>query len=380
MTGAAAPLPLGRRILFSIVPAVAFLLLLAAAEGLVRAAMTPVRPLELFVTFPRQQAMFVDRQHVGIFEADPLLFWRLVPGLRNVFWDGTVVTTNAEGLRYARPVGAKPAGTVRVVCLGDSVTFGFRVPRVFANRPEVNPEWLPYPALLERALRAANPGRAIEVVPLAVPGYSSHQGRLWLQRDIDRLAPDLLVACFGWNDIDRRPRSDAETITSDWVHVTSRRLVSRSQALLHVLSWLNARHGAPEAPPSGADPRGVMRVPRERYVLNLRAIVAVGREHGARVAVIGPVYRDNVAHPPEGDEIGAHRAALRAAMVADGVPYLEIPELTESSWPANDRLFEEHIHPNHRGHRLMAERLQALIAADGLLPMLSVPVPAATAP
>ena len=86
-----------------------------------------------------------------------------------------------------------------------------------------------------------------------------------------------------------------------------------------------------------------------------------GRPRGRRrVVVIGPVYRDRVEHPPEGDWIAERRAALRAAMEPWRVPYLEVPELTEASWPGNQPLFLEHIHPNHKGHRLLAERLLAL--------------------
>src|SRR5205085_808609 len=142
----------------------------------------------------------------------------------------------------------------------------------------------------------------------------------------------------------------------------------------HLVAWMQSRR-VPAPPPAGADPRGVMRVPRDAYVANLRAIVALAAAHGARALVVGPVYRDNMAHPPEGDEIGAHRAALRAAMQGDRVPYLEVPELTESHWPENDRLFEEHIHPNHRGHRLLADRIQGAIASARLLPALVVPEP-----
>src|SRR5207244_2390109 len=82
---------------------------------------------------------------------------------------------------------------------------------------------LPYPMLVERWLRAANPGRSIEVVPLATPGYSSHQGLAWLRRDIGWLQPDVVTVCFGWHDIDLRGASDAQTMPDGWLRVTARR-------------------------------------------------------------------------------------------------------------------------------------------------------------
>ena len=43
-----------------------------------------ISTLDLFVTAPRQQAQFVDRPNVRIYEGDPLLFWRLLPNLHDV--------------------------------------------------------------------------------------------------------------------------------------------------------------------------------------------------------------------------------------------------------------------------------------------------------
>jgi lysophospholipase L1-like esterase len=244
------------------------------------------------------------------------------------------------------------------------VTFGFGVPEVFEKRPhESHPDWLAYPARMEKILRAANPGRAIEVAPMAVPGYSTHQGLAWMRRDLSRLHPDLVTLLFGWNDIGLRAQPDAVAMRTDALSVTQRRLLSHSQALLHSFQALHAE-GARVAGGSGAL---VPRVDRDAFVANFRAMVAYVRECGAAVAVIGPVYRDRVEYPPEGDWIAERRAALRTVMEGLGVPYVEVPELTEASWPANRGLFLEHIHPNHKGHRLLAERLIAFLADHRLL-------------
>jgi lysophospholipase L1-like esterase len=114
-------------------------------------------------------------------------------------------------------------------------------------------------------------------------------------------------------------------------------------------------------------------VSRERYVDNLLEMARLVRGHGASPVLIGSVYRDRVAHPPEGDVMGADRAALRDAAREAGVPYLEVKELTEDAYPANARLFEEHIHPNHRGHRVLALALLAFLRDQGLLDGLEVP-------
>jgi lysophospholipase L1-like esterase len=353
------------------VPYAVFLALLAAAELAVRWTRPHLSSLDAFVAAPEQQAQFVDRDRVRVFEGDPLLFWRLQPDLRGVVWDRTPVTTNARGLRYGRPVGAKPAGTFRILCVGDSVTFGFRVPMVFARRSlEVHPDWLPYPARLERALQAGNPARAVEVIPLAVPGYSSHQGLAWLRRDIAELRPDVVTLLFGWNDIGFRPASDRQAMKTDALSVASRAALARSQALLHLWRWA---HRAPSADAVAGMRAQFLRVPREEFVENHRAMAELARRHGARPVVIGPVYRDRVEHPSEAVFIAAHRSALREAMRADGTPYLEVRALTEDGHPENRPLFFEHIHPSHKGHRLLAEALLAFLSEQGLLGTLTAP-------
>lgn len=363
--------PLLRRAVFLAVPYAVFALLLLAVEGLVRALLPPITPLDFFVTAPEQRAQMEDARRQRIFEGDPLLFWRLAPGLRDVVWDQTPVTTNAQGLRYGHDVAAKAPGDFRILCMGDSVTFGFRVPLVFLKRPQDrDPSWLPYPARLEKRLREANPSRTIEVIPLAVPGYSSHQGLAWMRRDLARYRPDVVTLLYGWNDISLRGQADADAMKPDRLDVLARALVSRSQALMYTWRAVHATGAAPAA--AAAAPR-VERVGRGRYVANLLEMARLARAKGATPVLIGPVFRDPVEFPGEAQRMGAYRAALRDAAARDGLLYVEVPELTEAAWPGNEKLFLEHIHPNHAGHRVLAQALLAFLGRNGLLGGLALP-------
>jgi len=123
----------------------------------VRVRRPSVSSLEALVRSERQRADFTDRRSVSIFEGDPLLFWRLKPNLRETIWDFTLVSTNPQGLRGERPLGPKRPGSVRLVFVGDSVTFGYRVPVIFAERPDrYDRAAQPYPWLVEARLREAN--------------------------------------------------------------------------------------------------------------------------------------------------------------------------------------------------------------------------------
>jgi lysophospholipase L1-like esterase len=119
----------------------------------------------------------------------------------------------------------------------------------------------------------------------------------------------------------------------------------------------------------------VTRVPAAEYVENIRAMARLARAQSAKVLVIAPIFRDPKTEPREAERIGRHREALRQAMLADATPYLELVELTEAGWPANDPLFGERIHPSWLGHRLLAERLASTLRAEHMLGDLQAPVP-----
>lgn len=331
--------------------------------------MTRVESLDLFVNTAQQKMQVASPEQSTIFEGDPLLLWRLKPNLDHVYWDFTDVSTNAQSFRADYPIGRKPAGTFRIVCLGDSVTFGYRVPPVWPERPrDFNPEWQPYPMLLEKELRKANPNRSIEVFPMAVPGYTSHQGLAWLRRDIGYLQPDMVIASFGWNDASVSDAPDRETIDTRWWPVTIRWLIDHSQAFAHATRWLRSRN---DVKPVVRTP--VPRVSQQEYVDNFKAIVRLAKDHGAGVIVIGAPYRDSITNPPEAQLMTQYRGWLKSEMQQSQTPYLEILELTEAAGSVNQGFFGELIHPNHMGHRLMASELFEFMSERHLLGDLKVP-------
>ncbi|MGH9904499.1 MAG: SGNH/GDSL hydrolase family protein [Pyrinomonadaceae bacterium] len=309
-------LPLKRRILYISIIYFGFLMLLLAIEGVTRLTQPHVNSLDIFVNTTQQRAQIATLQQAAIFEGDPLLLWRLKPNLNRVVWDFTVVSTNAKGLRGDYALKPKTTGTIRIVCLGDSVTFGYRVPPVWPERPnDYDPTWLPYPMLLEKYLRMANPGKQIEVISMAVPGYTSHQGVAWLRHDIDQLRPDLLTVSFGWNDASLSDTPDRETIRTEWYAVAVCWLIDHSQAFAHATKWLRSSGSSPDPIPSTPVPR----VSADEYLQNMNVIVRVAHERGASVLVIGAPYRDRVTNPLEAELMIHYRSALRSAMKQKGI-------------------------------------------------------------
>jgi lysophospholipase L1-like esterase len=124
----------------------------------------------------------------SIFEPDPELGWRLAPNARGE-WGGVRVAINGHGQRGPEVPYARSPGTLRILFLGDSVTFGYGV-----EPPEAT-----FPYLTAREL--ARHGPPVEVVNTGVGGYSPWQELLVLRREGPRYAPDLVVVGFVWNDI-----------------------------------------------------------------------------------------------------------------------------------------------------------------------------------
>ena len=119
---------------------------------------------------------------------DPTVGKRMRPGWRGDEF-GASVTINSKGLRNPEVDYEKPAGTYRILALGDSWTFGFRM-----NEPDA------YPRQLERMLNASAAARGdtrrIEVINAGVVGYSTDQEAAYLAAEGWKYSPDLVLVNF----------------------------------------------------------------------------------------------------------------------------------------------------------------------------------------
>jgi HEAT repeat protein len=96
---------------------------------------------------------------------------------------------NRDGLRDRRHSREKLAGTHRVVALGDSVTYGYGFAREHA-----------WPRVLERT--AAERGPGVEVLSVALIGWSTRQQRYAYERIARAYAPDTVVLAVCLNDVE----------------------------------------------------------------------------------------------------------------------------------------------------------------------------------
>lgn len=129
------------------------------------------------------------RETTSIFVRDRELGWRLRPrAIDN--WGGVEVHINERGFRGPVVPYERTPGTRRVLYLGDSVTFGYRVARWEDTFPHVADSIV--------AVRDSIP---VETVNLAVEGYSQWQQAIVLEKEGARYRPDLVVLGFVLNDV-----------------------------------------------------------------------------------------------------------------------------------------------------------------------------------
>jgi lysophospholipase L1-like esterase len=116
------------------------------------------------------------------------------PGARGVV-SGAPVIFNQSGLRDRDHAVQKSAGVVRIVVLGDSMTFGVGVPE-----PQT------FPRVTEHLLNQA-PARSatVEVLNFGIPGYNTLQELTEFRELAEPLQPDIVVVGFLYNDLEMSP-------------------------------------------------------------------------------------------------------------------------------------------------------------------------------
>ncbi|MCX6997357.1 MAG: SGNH/GDSL hydrolase family protein [Kiritimatiellaeota bacterium] len=150
---------------------------------------------------------------------DPELIYRLKPGSR---FAGRVV--NTLGFLGREVAAVKPPGTIRVICMGDSVTA--------QGRPG-------YAQYLHERLTARPPTPARwEVFSMGIHAYTSLQGLKLFQKQGRGLRPDIVTLYFGWNDHWLSDRSDRQQMSLPMGPRTARVFDAlRRKRMFQFLAW-----------------------------------------------------------------------------------------------------------------------------------------------
>ncbi len=304
------------------------------------------------------------------------------PHASGVAWRARV-DLNSQGFRDDEHPVAKGEGVYRIAVLGDSIAFGN-----FLSVQET------FPARLERLFHSAQAPNRVEVVNMALGGYDTLQEVATLEAVGTAFRPDLVVVAFCFNDVgtdainleyiekaaaygsspiyalrvaqlarasldrfsgryaSREPIGDAEFLAANADYVEDvgddALLRSRIEALEAALARGRDPHGFV---PLYASP---VRIGKLRHALG--RLRELGRAHGFRVlGLIVPVLDGRAENA---DLYGAAYAIVAGEFERQGFGVVSLhPEFSAAGLDALRRWSDDLLHPDARGHRLIAERL-----------------------
>lgn len=322
-------------------------------------------------------------EQITYFRPHPTLHWEVRPNLEhfeNVSGGGRI-STNDDGMRNVTVPREKAPDEFRILILGDSSNFGHGV-----DEHEV------WSWQLEEILADKVPGKRVEVLNGACPGWTTYQAVEFMKLRGLAYHPDLVIAGFN-NDPGPDYLGDEARRVGGAVGALNGLLWKSESYLLArevVLSTARRFFPAPDehytARKAGEQPsygklstdesQGLVpRVSKEQFLHNIETLFRGGAEGGYQFAWINmPINR---AEP----ELYAryvnmdYRTSLAEMAKADGFPIFDV----DARW-LRTREPELHIvghvhHPSAKGHRRLAEQVAHELVADGLLPGATGDIP-----
>ena len=314
------------------------------------------------------------------FVPDAALPYRLRPGFEFTSPDGLQVTRhNDAGFRADGGFPPKTAGTLRIICLGGSTTYGVSVIDNAAT----------YPAALERILNndPRPPGwDRVEVFNLGVGGYTSREVLTNLEIHGLPLEPDVVLIQCAVNDVAPRFYDDFD---ADYRHFRKpvqsiepgflARIAYRSHLVL-MAGWklgaftpitLQSRSQYP-MPPAARAVENLRKNGTEAFRNNLAEAVDLAQESGARVWLLTQAHCFSpVFEAPEKDTrlldkayrsgLVEHNAVVRGLAADKAVGLADL----ERTMPTSLKYFKDPIHMSEEGN-LVKARLIAESIRDGL--------------
>jgi lysophospholipase L1-like esterase len=277
------------------------------------------------------------------------------------------------GFRGPEIARRKPPGTHRIVCLGDSTTFG-----MWRHGPWSNSYDVSYTDVL-RDLLAGRRRAPTEVVNAGVLGYTSANGVRQLLARVLPLAPDVVTVRYGNND-HLLGYGAEERYLRDRPTLRVMRLLPTT-----LLDWQLVALGvhAYRERFTPADETRRRRLTPTEFARNLRHIIEIARGAGARVLLLDFPYRSITRRPPDErfpnaftdartlEELyeihEAYQAIVREVATETGTPILETeaavraaPVPVFSDWDLS--------HPNRAGAELLGRLLLDRLDDLGWLP------------
>ncbi|MGE5692456.1 MAG: SGNH/GDSL hydrolase family protein [Candidatus Zixiibacteriota bacterium] len=283
---------------------------------------------------------------------DGKLFWRLRPNLQ--IKSGFVVAgdyrTNSDGFRDREFEENRLAGKKRILCLGNSVTFGWGVAEEEA-----------YPQVLQNLISSE-----YEVYNCAQTGYTTFQGKRLLDALLQQDQPDIVTIAYIWNDL--LPAANGISDSKQKMPPPSILSVQNFLARFAAYRWgrfffLKISSKTPVA-------SEMPRVPVEEYRTNLLEILDYCRAHRVQPVLVLPP-----APKPEWLGVQAERygklfyqpfrqyaAAVKELAATSHIPLADADSALAGELSIWENLPEDFVHPSAQAHQQIAGLIFAALA------------------
>lgn len=283
---------------------------------------------------------------------------------------------NNIGLRGLDEVAiGKPVGSLRVVSMGGSSTFGYHA------RDEHT-----YPALLEAKL-SASLDHEIEVINAGVPSYLTDNIHALFEKELAAYEPDIVTIYSAYNDATSILEASSWQRASRWLHDHVATYVALGRAVRALTDVeLYSKWSKYVAAPSPEYVQTQIDLHVDAYRDNLEAVVADAEAIGATVVLIRqPMaigYNSGDDRPDYADAVEAARARLDSGEDLDGpnvtlLIHAALLDALDDIAAAHDlpvvdnvRLVDEnksrlltYVHLSEEGNNALAEALAKTIIA-----------------
>lgn len=295
-----------------------------------------------------ESRLFFDIVKEVYLEPDPLLYWKLKSKKEEV-------AVNSLGCRGSEFSLKKQRGVFRIVCLGDSCTYGACI----VNNAET------YVKRLEEMLNVNNTSSMrYEVINAGVPGYSSFQALMNLQKRIVYWNPDLITVYIGHNnDYAVNRYYDLEPLIKWPIILKINSFLERSYLFQLLKSYtLEIKLSL------------LKRIYKDFPAKYRKSMLQVLKEHYLKMAQIAKqnnfkiIFLNYPLCSKDGTlgEKGELNITIKKAAEESAVPLADIVSVLKSR--GGEKLFLDDVHPDSMGHKVIAETIFNTIINEDIIP------------
>lgn len=349
--------PLLKKVIFSLV---ALSLITLSIEGILR--LTGFRPkLIPFIVFagnPERSLAEKGENYSGrkdtIYLTDNVTFWKFKPSSeinpdpnQKIWKFYSSYRINSRGFRGDEFSAARQSYSLRIIAVGDSITFGLLVPEKKA-----------YHKLLEEKLNQTFAPLKVEVITAGIPGYTSYQGRQLLKQELLSYSPDLVIVYFGGNnEFARSYYTDRDY--ANYIRESPTQKWSQKSLALGLLASAVQKIKAPIPTPPLNLNQDKLRVPVSDFMDDLTEIASlVIRSGSIPILVVPPHSNKNLEMQPIAEE---YSSMVRSLGNFTSIADVDLQFKQQDS----DKLFaEDYFHPNEAGHKVIAEIIYEVAAEE----------------